>query len=139
MSQENLELVRSAVEAIIAGERDAYVDDFFAEDVEVRPDLSRFPEPEPLRGREEFKRFLAEIDQGWTGGAILGEIEELFLVGDRVVVRAQWGGRGQASGIDIRSSLSAIYDVRDGQIVKVEFFFDHAQALEAAGLSQSQR
>ena len=34
----------------------------------------------------------------------------------------------------MRSSLTAIYDVRDGQIVKVEFFFDHAQALKAAGL-----
>ena len=35
----------------------------------------------------------------------------------------------------MRSNLTGIYDVRDGQTVKVEFFFDHAQALEAAGLS----
>ena len=69
MSQENVELVRSATEAYIAGERDAYVDEFFAEDVEVRPDLSRFTEAEPFRGREEFKRFLADVDRGWDGGA----------------------------------------------------------------------
>ena len=30
--------------------------------------------------------------------------------------RADWGGRGQTSGIDLRSSLTAIYTVRDGQI-----------------------
>ncbi len=136
MSQENVELVTSAVEAYIAGERDAYVDDFFAEDVEVFPDVSRFPEAKPFRGREEFKRFLADIDQGWEGGASTSEIQELFPMGDRVVIRVEWGGRGQASGIDMRSSLTAIYDVRDGQTVKVEFFFDHAQALEAAGLSE---
>ena len=41
MSPEDVELVRSAVEAYIAGERDAYVDDFFAGDVEVFPDVSR--------------------------------------------------------------------------------------------------
>jgi ketosteroid isomerase-like protein len=36
----------------------------------------------------------------------------------------------------MRSSLTGIYDVRDGQIVKVKFFFDHAEALKAAGLSE---
>ena len=56
-------------------------------------------------------------------------------MGNRVVVRVECGGTGQASGIDMRSNLTGIYDVRDGQTVKVEFFFDHAQALEAAGLS----
>ena len=65
---ENVELVRSAIEAYIAGDREAYLD-FFAEDVEGRPDVSRFPEAEPFRGREEFRRFLAEIDQGWEGAA----------------------------------------------------------------------
>ena len=135
MSQENVELVRSATEAYIAGERDAYVDEFFAEDVEVRPDLSRFTEAEPFRGREEFKRFLADVDRGWDGGAS-AVISEVFPVGDRVVVRAEWGGRGQASGIDLRSSLTGIYDVRDGWIIKIEYFFDHAEALKAAGLSE---
>jgi ketosteroid isomerase-like protein len=57
-------------------------------------------------------------------------------VGDRVVARADWGGRGRASGIDLRSSLTSISTVRDGRIVKIEWFFDHAQALEAVGLSE---
>jgi ketosteroid isomerase-like protein len=106
MSQENVELVRSSIEAYSAA-NDAYLD-FFAEDVEVCPDVSRFPEAKRFRGREEFKRFLADIDQGWEGGASASEIRELFPVGDRVVARAQWGGRGRASGIDLRSSLTSI-------------------------------
>ncbi len=136
MSQENVELVRSATEAYIAGERDAMVDDFAAEDIEVCPDASRFPQAEPFRGREKYKRFLAEIDQGWEGGSSMSEIKELFPVGDRVVVRAEWGGRGKASGIDMRSSLTGIYTVRDGRCIKAEFFFDHAEALKAAGLEE---
>src|SRR5438477_10103885 len=135
MSEENLELVRTATEAYIAGDRDALVE-LMAEDVEVHPDSSRFPEAKPFCGREEFRRFLAEIDQGWEGGASLSEIREIFPVGDRVVVRADWGGRGQASGIDLRSSLTGIYTVRDGQITTIESFFNHAQALEAAGLRE---
>jgi ketosteroid isomerase-like protein len=53
-----------------------------------------------------------------------------------VVVRVEWGGRGQASGIDVRSSLTSIYDIRDGQVIRIEFYFDHAKALEAAGLRE---
>jgi ketosteroid isomerase-like protein len=135
MSHENVELVRSAIEAYRAGDRDGYID-HFAEDVEVCPDVSRFPEAKQFRGREEFRRFIADIDQGWEGGASASEIRELFPVGDRVVARTDWGGKGRASGIDLRSSLTSINTVRDGQIVKIEYFFDHSEALEAAGLSE---
>src|SRR5262245_46129221 len=114
MSQENVELVRSAIEARNAGS-DVYLD-FVAEDVEVHPDLSRFPEAEPFRGHEEFRRFLAEIDEGWEGRA-REEIKEIFPVGDRVVARTAWGGTGRASGIDLRSDLTGIFTVQDGRIV----------------------
>jgi hypothetical protein len=43
MSQENVELVKAAIDAYIAGDRDAHLD-FYAEDVEGYPDVSRFPE-----------------------------------------------------------------------------------------------
>jgi ketosteroid isomerase-like protein len=138
MSQENVEVLRAYVEAYNAG-GDAFADflaDYMAEDVEIVPDESRFPEAKPFRGREEYRRFNADIDQGWEGGGRC-EIKEIVPVGDdRVIARTDWGGRGRASGIDLRSSLSLITTVRDGQITKIEFVFDHAQALEAAGLSE---
>jgi ketosteroid isomerase-like protein len=137
MSQDNVEVVRAYAEAYNAGS-DAFADflvDFVAEDVEIVPDASRFPEANPFRGREEFRRYIAGIDQDWEGGG-RSEIKEIFPVGDRVVVRVDWGGRGRASGIDLRSSLTGIYTFRDGQIATIEFFFDHAQALEAAALSE---
>ena len=134
MSQENVKIIRASVEAYNAGP-DAYLA-FMAEDIEVHPDASVFPEAKPFRGREEFRRFLAEIDEGWEGGDKVGVIREILSVGDRVVTRTDWGGRGRASGIDLRSSLSAVFDIRDGQIIRIEFYFDHAKALEAAGLSE---
>jgi ketosteroid isomerase-like protein len=134
-SRENVELVRSSIEAYSAGDRDAYLA-FFAEDVEVCPDVSRFPDAEPFRGRLEFRRFVADIDEGWEGGASAGIIREIFPVGDRVMARADWVGRGRASGIELRSSLTSINTVRDGRIVKIEYFFDHAQALETLGLPE---
>jgi ketosteroid isomerase-like protein len=134
MSQENVEIVRRTVEAYIVGDREAYYD-FMADDIEIRPDVSRWPEAKPFRGREEFKRFNADIDQGWKGGA-RAEIREVLPVDDRVVVRADWGGTGRSSGIDLLSNLTSIFTVRDGQIIRIEYFFDHVKALEAAGLSE---
>jgi ketosteroid isomerase-like protein len=134
MSAENVEVVGAFNEAYNAGD-DAYLD-FLAEDVEVHPDASRFTEAKPFRGREEYRSFIAALDEGWVGRAT-GEIKEIFPVGDdRVVCRMEWGGRGRASGIELRSNLTAICTIRDGKIAKLGFFFDHAQALEAAGLSE---
>ncbi|MEZ5155936.1 MAG: nuclear transport factor 2 family protein [Solirubrobacterales bacterium] len=133
MSQDTVELLTSATEAFIAGERDAYVDNYFAEDVEIRPDAA-FPEAEPFRGREAYKRFLAEIDRGWERGGIV-VLKEIVSVEDRVVVRLDWGGKGRASGIDMNSNLTAICTVRDGWVIRVEYFFDHSEALEAVGLA----
>jgi ketosteroid isomerase-like protein len=134
MSQENVEMVRSSLETYDAAGGDAYLE-FFAEEVEVCPDRSRFPEAEPFRGRDEFGRFLADIDEAWEGRGS-ANIREVFPVGEQVVARFDWGGRGRASGIDLRSSLTAIHTVRDGRIVKIEYFFDHVKALEALGLSE---
>jgi ketosteroid isomerase-like protein len=134
MSQENVEIVRRTMEAYIVGDREAFFD-FMAEDIEIRPDVSRWPQAEPFRGLEEYRRFNADIDEDWEGGA-RAEIKEVLPAGDRVVVRLDWGGTGRTSGIDLRSSLSVIFTVRDGQITKIEFFFDHAKALEAAGLRE---
>ena len=123
MSQENVELVRAYIAAYNAG-GEAFADslgDFMAEDVEIVPDASRFTEARPFRGREKYRRYIADIDQDWEGGGRL-EIREIVPAGnDRVVTWSDWGGRGRASGIDLRSSLSSISTVRGGK-TKVEFF-----------------
>ncbi len=135
MSQENVEVVKASIETYGTGDRDAYLD-FMAQDVEIRPDVSRFPEAKPFRGREGFRRFLADMDQGWEDGATASEIREIFSVGDRVVARADWGGKGRASGVELHSSLTSLYTVQHGRIIKIEYFFDHAKALAAVGLRE---
>jgi len=133
MSKENVELVTRSIEAYVAGDVDSYVE-FFAEDVEVFPDVS-LPEAKPFHGREQFRRFVAEVAEGWEGSAT-ADIREIFSVGELVIARADWGGKGRTSGIDLRSNLTSVCTVRDGQITRIEYFFNHADALEAAGLSE---
>jgi len=54
--------------------------------------------------------------------------------GDRVVVRMVW--RGVGHGPDLNMEVTQVYTVRKGKIRTVEFFWDHAEALEAVGLSE---
>ena len=60
-------------------------------------------------------------------------ISDFLDVGDRVAVRFIWRavGHGPESNIEV----TGVYTVRKSRIVALEFFWDHAEALEDAGLS----
>ena len=52
----------------------------------------------------------------------------------RSIVRANWPEPGADWQSDMEWTL--IYSVRNGRIFSVEYFWDYADALEAAGLSE---
>jgi ketosteroid isomerase-like protein len=55
-------------------------------------------------------------------------------VGERVDVRQIWRGFGR--GPDANIEMTIIFTLRHGRIASLEYFWDHAEALEAAGLSE---
>jgi hypothetical protein len=62
-------------------------------------------------------------------------ISDFIHAADRVAVRLLWrtvGGRGPQADLEI----TAVYTVRKGRILTIENFRDHAEALEAVGLSE---
>ena len=133
MSQENVELVLAHVAAYNAGDIDAWAE-FLSPDVESFPDASAFPEPGPLRGRDEYRAWLEEIQTAWRKPR--WQTTEVLAVGtDLVLHRGDWGGEGAASGIETYSNISGVFTVREGQISRIEFFFDHDEALKAVGLA----
>lgn len=134
MSRENVELVLAYHAAYNRRDIDAAVD-LCAPDVEVFPDAAVFVESDALVGRDQFRNLLEESWAPWESCS--AKTEEVLDVEDRrVLVRGDWGGVGTASGAEIYRSLSTLFTVRDGRISKVEYFFDHAKALEAAGLRE---
>jgi ketosteroid isomerase-like protein len=133
VSRENVNLVLAVLDAYNAGDLDAVVD-FWAPDIEAFPDDS-FPESSPLHGRNQYRRWLEEINDAWTGAR--QQTVEAYAVGPhRVLHRGEWGGEGATSGIEALSSVTSIFTIRDGQIARVEYYFDHDQALKAAGLAE---
>ena len=134
MSDTNVDLLLAGVDAYNAGDLDALME-LWTPDIEVFPDASVFPEADPLRGRDEYRSWLEEINSAWIS-ARQDTIEAFALGGERVVHRGEWGGKGAASGIETVSSITSIWTIRDGQITRVEYFFDHDQALKAVGLQE---
>ena len=61
-------------------------------------------------------------------------ISDFVEVGDRVIVRqvAQFENRGPETHLE----LTNVVTLRKGRIIYQEFFWDHAEALEAVSLSE---
>jgi ketosteroid isomerase-like protein len=132
MSQENVEIVKAVFETWNAGEMDAFRE-LYDPDVIVRT-AEGWPEPGPYVGREAAMRFFTEqLGDAWDANTLV-PINDFIDAGDRVAVRYIWRGAGH--GPDLNMEVTLVFTMRKGRIFYQEFFWDHAEALEAAGLSE---
>jgi ketosteroid isomerase-like protein len=138
MSQENVEIVRRSFEAFRAGvERH----DYAALDPEALADDFEWIVAEPLDGRSvwrglagfvEFTRTWTEQFEGWSI-----RVERLIDAGDdqAVALTHQWA-TGKGSGVPVELNLGQVWELDAGQVTRVTNYLTHAEALEAAGLSE---
>ena len=131
MSQENVEVVRAGFEAWNAPDMEA-LRELYDPDVLWRPPEG-WPEPGPYVGREAVMRQLEQMRETWDADT-LEPISDFIHAADRVVVRQIWRGAGR--GPESNLEITNVFMLRKGKIVYQEFFWDHAEALEAAGLSE---
>ena len=134
MSEDNVEIVRHALEAWGRGDRNAVVDLLDpAVEWSMPPNL---PDAGTYRGRDEVVGRLKEFLEAWDDLAVT--VEELMDAGERVVALVRYSGRGRESGIEIAGmNIDAqVWTVRNGKVLKVELYGGTAEALEAAGLSE---
>jgi len=61
-------------------------------------------------------------------------IGDFIDAGDRALLRLAWHTTGR--GLGSRMEVTHVATVRDGRIVRNDYFWDHAEALEAVGLSE---
>jgi ketosteroid isomerase-like protein len=86
------------------------------------------------RGPEEIRRFWEGLDEAFEDFQL--EPQEFVDAGDHVVVRSLFHGRGKESGVETEGRMHSVTALRDGRIVRIEYFDDWAKALEAAGLRE---
>jgi ketosteroid isomerase-like protein len=96
----------------------------------VLPPLQR---ADSCRGPAEIREFWRGLDE--TFDDVRLDPQETVDAGDRVAMRLRYYTRGKGSGVEIEGELyHQVATFRDGVIVRIEYFTDWAQALEAAGL-----
>ena len=131
MSQENVEVVQAVFDTWNAGDFDAFRETFDPDAIIVRG-LEGWPEPGPFVGREAILGQFERIRQTWDAEAL--EAISLIDGGDRVVAR--WAWRGAGHGPDWNMEATVVCTLRKGQIFLLEYFWNHAEALETLGLAE---
>jgi ketosteroid isomerase-like protein len=126
MSQENVNLVRRIYAAWEQQESaKAFIDDAVEY---VNPPYA--VERGTRYGRKSFAAVRDTYDQFDV------RIEEFVDAGEDVVVLAWFEARGRGSGVEVEGEHGYVWTVRDGKAVRFKWFQHHAEALEAAGVSE---
>jgi ketosteroid isomerase-like protein len=131
-----MEIARRGWEALNRQDLDAVL-------ATIHPDVEWRPAQGPggmegnvYRGREAYERWLREeLPEVWE--EFRGEnLDFRELPGGRVLLLGYIRGRGRASGAEVRAPFGQLARFRDGSVVEIHGFLDHASALEAAGLAE---
>jgi ketosteroid isomerase-like protein len=132
MSQENVEIVRRAIEAYGREGLDGSLR-YYDPEVEWTS-TGAYIEPATYRGHEGVRRYLGTMEEEFDDLRI--EPVELIDAGEQVISSVRISGRGKASGAPVALTLISVGSLRDGMVYRVRNYPDMAAALEAAGLSE---
>jgi ketosteroid isomerase-like protein len=98
------------------------------------PQLIGLGEDSLYRGREERTAFQRKWTAEW--GRFEFEVQEIIDLGDCLVLIGRMAGSGLSSGAAFESEWANLLTLSAGRVVREQYFPAHAEALEAAGLSE---
>ena len=131
MSQQNVDKVRDFIAAYNRRDFDVAVASFDEQIEWVLPERQR---SDSGRGPDDVRRFWEGLDE--TFEELRLDPQEFVDAGDRVATRLRHFGRGRRSGIEIDEELyHQVTTFREGRMVRIEYFGEWSEALEAAGVS----
>ena len=131
MSEENLELMRKAVDAWNRGDLDEWAS-YLSDDVVWVP-LAENAQNKPVRGKGPTVDFVRDWIEPWKAYTI--EIHRLIDAGDAVAMMTPQTGIDE-SGTEVTIEMHAAGFIRDGRFTEMRWFLSEADALQAAGVSE---
>jgi ketosteroid isomerase-like protein len=132
MSQENVDKARDFIAAYNRRDFDAAVESF---DPAIEWVLPERQSSDSCQGPGAIIRFWEGLDETFEELRLIPQ--EYVDAGDRVATRLRHYGRGKLSGAEIDEELyHQVATFRDGRIVRLEYFAEWSEALEAAGLQE---
>jgi ketosteroid isomerase-like protein len=113
MAQENIEIVRAAIEAWNRGDFDAWIG-AWDERAEFHPLCAQL-EGGVYHGHDGLRRFVGEIAE--AGEQVRFEVDEIRNAGEQVVALGRLRARGRASGVERDVPLALVGVVRGRKVV----------------------
>jgi ketosteroid isomerase-like protein len=132
MSQENVERMRTAMEAFNRRDGEAF-DGFLAGEAEILPVRAAL-EGTIYRGPHAGTQDCTAVDRHWEG--LRWEVEELRDDDDWVLALGHIRDQGRQSGVTIDATAGWLAQFHEGLIAKFQTFGNRAEALEVAGLQE---
>jgi len=132
MSQENVEAVRRAIQVFNRDGPEAATA-FMDSEIEWH-DMPEQPDAGVHHGREGFLAAVEQFAGGFEDFRVL--VDEIFDHGDQVITYNRTFGRGAGSGATFEQRGACVWTLRNGSIVRVEWFGTQREALKAVGLEE---
>jgi ketosteroid isomerase-like protein len=132
MSQENVEIVRRSIELWSDGNWEALRAVYDPYLVILPPD--GWPDGEVRVGLEAWIEQSMILKEPWETDSVTPD--EFYEAGDSVVAHLHWISTGKGSGIAVEREFWVAYTLVAGKIIRIAFFADRRQALEAVGLPE---
>jgi ketosteroid isomerase-like protein len=130
MSEENVQIVRQALEAPLRHDNETTLD-FYDPDIEVRGLI----DPHRVyRGRDGVTAYFRDWITPWD--SIRGEVDEWIDAGDQVIAIVHERGRGKLSGVDVEQWNAHVWTLRNGKLFRLRIYASKLEALEAVGLPE---
>jgi ketosteroid isomerase-like protein len=125
----NVEIVQAIYDAWERGERPGPAELLDPEIEYVNP--AGAVEPGTRRGLASFARAVERTREGWDAWDM--QLERLEEAGDRAAALVHYRARGRGSGIELEGRESALWTIRDGKVVRYEWFHDPEDAFDELG------
>jgi ketosteroid isomerase-like protein len=130
MSQENVELARSALNELNRGRVDAVID----LDVEWIAIPGFLPDAQDFHGPAGVRAWFAKVGEALK--EVRWEAEEITDTDDGRFVALRLRASGRSSGTEGEFSIFQAWTIRNGKLARLESYLSRREALEAAGLSE---
>jgi ketosteroid isomerase-like protein len=91
--------------------------------------------PPCYRGPVGYHKFVSDWSDVWGADLRLEPLEVIDL-GTRVVILYNVPARAQASGVPLTGKWAIVGTLKDGRVIRDQVYLDHAEALEAVGLTE---
>jgi ketosteroid isomerase-like protein len=134
MSQENVEMVRRAIDSVNRGDIRLAMEEA-DDDFEADWSNSIGPLNGVYRGRAQVSKFWESFLEAWD--ELRWDMQEVVdLDGEQVLVVNRVRMRGRTSRVEVQATGVQVWTIRNDKLGSVKLFQSKAAALEAVGLSE---